>query len=257
MIGNYENEKPTDKMIQAVVKLSAALSRYYNINPSKQVIVHKAQKDKPYIGDYKARALMGHKDSGWTLCPGKNVYALMSDIRSKVIKELHKTPKKEVIKKEAQAQTGSIKTGSVATGTNHLVIDVVMTEKNKNDLKKIYSIIKETVPLYDMKSFSDETKKLFKDYGVRITHSLAPRTTIGKNTTVKIAIYNKKTQKPYNGTLPIKIELRPVNDRVILSSSQIANANKTINIRGKKKGASIVALIVENQIIYAFPVIVQ
>ncbi len=54
LIGNYENKRPSSKMIASLTKLTTALARYYHINPYAKVTVHTSSKEDPYIVDQKA-----------------------------------------------------------------------------------------------------------------------------------------------------------------------------------------------------------
>lgn len=64
--GNFENSMPTDAQLESAAMLVAALSHIYTIYPD----------------DNK---LLGHRDLKSTLCPGKNLYIQLPQIRDKAI----------------------------------------------------------------------------------------------------------------------------------------------------------------------------
>lgn len=88
LIWNFENVKPTKEAINALIKLSAALAKKYNINPYSRADYHKDSKDAPYIVSKENYVIAGHKDAGVTSCPGKYVYELLPYIRDGVKKAL-------------------------------------------------------------------------------------------------------------------------------------------------------------------------
>ncbi len=71
VMGNYETDHINDLQLQALKKLVTALSKKYNITPQ-----HKST----FLGKY-TYDLVGHKDYGKTLCPGKNLYKYLDILR--------------------------------------------------------------------------------------------------------------------------------------------------------------------------------
>lgn len=72
VLGNYQDEEPSEAVLASIIKLSRALSVEYGIEP-----------DKKYI--YKREAfesIMGHRDNDNTACPGEKLYAKIPYIRS-------------------------------------------------------------------------------------------------------------------------------------------------------------------------------
>ncbi len=61
--GNFETETPTTEQIDSLVKLLGWLCSYYNLPVSK---------------------IVGHRDGQSTSCPGKNLYAMLPSIRTRV-----------------------------------------------------------------------------------------------------------------------------------------------------------------------------
>jgi hypothetical protein len=84
-MGNFNIQKPTDEQLQALVKLSTALAKKYNINPTAKVDYFKPSDWPPYISTVTSYAVAGHKDDGQaTACPGTELYKLLPDIRQQI-----------------------------------------------------------------------------------------------------------------------------------------------------------------------------
>jgi hypothetical protein len=64
--GNFEDAMPTDVQLERTARLVAALSHIYNISP-----------------DYNS--VVGHRDLNTTLCPGKNLYIELPQVRDKAL----------------------------------------------------------------------------------------------------------------------------------------------------------------------------
>lgn len=64
--GNFEDSMPTEAQIERAAMLVAALSHIYNICPDDN-------------------NLLGHRDLNSTLCPGKNLYIQLPQVRDKVL----------------------------------------------------------------------------------------------------------------------------------------------------------------------------
>jgi hypothetical protein len=82
-----------------LIKLSTALAKKYNINPYKQMTYHKESRKYPYIKNVVNYSVVGHKDTGYTACPGKNLYKNLPYIRAEIVKNLKKNT---FVKKEKQ-----------------------------------------------------------------------------------------------------------------------------------------------------------
>lgn len=72
VIGNYQEDEPSEAVLASIIKLSRALSVEYGIEPDKKFIY----KRKAY------ESIMGHSDNDHTLCPGKYLYDKLDYIRS-------------------------------------------------------------------------------------------------------------------------------------------------------------------------------
>ena len=84
LIWNFENVQPTKEAMDALIQLSAALAKKYDIDPLWYTSYHKDSKTSPYIQSNVNYNIAWHKDAGTTACPWKNVYNLLPYIRSSV-----------------------------------------------------------------------------------------------------------------------------------------------------------------------------
>lgn len=84
LIWNFENVQPTKEAMDALIQLSAALAKKYNIDPFGYTSYHKDSKKSPYIESNVNYNIAWHRDAGTTACPWKNVYNLLPYIRSSV-----------------------------------------------------------------------------------------------------------------------------------------------------------------------------
>lgn len=81
LIWNFENVQPTKEALDALVRLSAALAKKYNIDPFTRTDYHKDSKENPYIVSSQNYVIAGHKDAGITACPGKYLYQQLPYVR--------------------------------------------------------------------------------------------------------------------------------------------------------------------------------
>lgn len=71
LVGDFEMAEPTDAQITSVKVLTAWLCRFYRLNPK------------------SVSTLVGHRDLNDTLCPGRNLYTQINDIRKYNINTLY------------------------------------------------------------------------------------------------------------------------------------------------------------------------
>ena len=90
MIGNFNEEKPTGAQVKSLIKLLTALAKEYEINPEDSVMYHKKIKNDPYLQSSPNYTIAGHRDAGYTSCPGENLYKMLPDIREVVKNNLNK-----------------------------------------------------------------------------------------------------------------------------------------------------------------------
>lgn len=84
LIWNFENVQPTKEAMDALIQLSAALAKKYNIDPFGYTSYHKDSKTSPYIQTNTNYNIAWHRDAGTTACPWKNMYKLLPYVRSGV-----------------------------------------------------------------------------------------------------------------------------------------------------------------------------
>lgn len=82
LMWNFEVQEPSDAQIESLIKLSAAISKKYQIDPYDY---------NTYFAWITASirknfAIVGHRDAGVTACPGKNLYDKLDYIRAQVAK---------------------------------------------------------------------------------------------------------------------------------------------------------------------------
>lgn len=102
LLGNFEINEPTDAQIAALTKLSTALMIRYNINPDSEIYSHIDHAEHPYVKDVITDSFIGHRDTGKTACPGKNLYNRLTEIQESVRNNLvieNKLSRKTVIKR--------------------------------------------------------------------------------------------------------------------------------------------------------------
>jgi len=88
LMGNFNNEIPTDAALKALVKLTTALAKKYKINPKATTTYFKKSDTYPYLKEYTNYTVAGHKDAWVTSCPWANLYALLPEIRDQISKNL-------------------------------------------------------------------------------------------------------------------------------------------------------------------------
>ncbi|MEF2175701.1 MAG: N-acetylmuramoyl-L-alanine amidase [Candidatus Absconditabacteria bacterium] len=84
LIGNFEIQNPTEAQLKSLVALSSALAKKYNIDPYGKSTYHKDSNNYPYLTDLNDFKIVGHRDTGTTACPGKNMYSKLPAIRELV-----------------------------------------------------------------------------------------------------------------------------------------------------------------------------
>ncbi len=90
LMGNFQEQKPTQQQIDSLITLITALAKKYNIDPTAKATYHKSITELPYMKSAEASTIAGHKDAGITSCPGKYVYELLPQIRTAVVQRLAK-----------------------------------------------------------------------------------------------------------------------------------------------------------------------
>jgi N-acetylmuramoyl-L-alanine amidase len=101
-MGNFEVNEPTEAQLNALTKLSVALMIKYKINPDSEIYAHIEDDHEPYVKDVVRTSFMGHRDTGKTACPGKNLYnklpLITQAIRTQLLIQKETFPIKKVKK---------------------------------------------------------------------------------------------------------------------------------------------------------------
>lgn len=90
LMGNFNNETPTDASLKALVKLTTALAKKYHINPKATTTYFKKSDTYPYLKEYTNYTIAWHRDAWVTSCPWTNLYNVLSEIRNQVSENLTK-----------------------------------------------------------------------------------------------------------------------------------------------------------------------
>lgn len=80
LVGNFEDDVPSEEMVDALANLLGWLAHRYNIElrQSKRVTFTSRGSNKyPRGAIVRARPISGHRDVSHTACPGKNAYPLL------------------------------------------------------------------------------------------------------------------------------------------------------------------------------------
>ncbi len=88
LIGNFNDEQPTDAQIKTLIRLITSLAQKYNIDPESKTDWHKKMTAYPYVSTFQNYTVVGHRDVGATACPGENLYKLLPAIRDSVVNNL-------------------------------------------------------------------------------------------------------------------------------------------------------------------------
>lgn len=98
-MGNFELNEPTEAQLNALTKLSTALMIKYHINPDSEIYAHIDDDHEPYVKDIIRTSFIGHRDTGKTACPGKNLYSKLPIIKQAIRTQLLIKKKNYPIKK--------------------------------------------------------------------------------------------------------------------------------------------------------------
>lgn len=89
VIGNFENRKPSNKMITGVVKLAAWKLDKYGRKPRGKLKIFSHGSDKyPYGTTVRLPVIDGHRDTNDTSCPGIRMYKKLPTIRQRTAERI-------------------------------------------------------------------------------------------------------------------------------------------------------------------------
>lgn len=81
-MGNFMVDSVVSEQADAVRNMVEYLSKKYGIDIHKTSIGHKECKDEScLLSDFSIPNLTGHREIGFTSCPGDNLFTLIDDIR--------------------------------------------------------------------------------------------------------------------------------------------------------------------------------
>ncbi len=88
LLWNFEINEPTEAQLNALTKLSVALTIRYKINIDSEIYAHIEDDHEPYVKDVIRSSFIWHRDTGKTSCPGKNLYNKLPTIRQAIRTQL-------------------------------------------------------------------------------------------------------------------------------------------------------------------------
>ncbi len=127
LMWNFEIQQPTAKQLVSLVKLISTLSAKYNIDPTATAHYHREIKESPYMKSNQSYTIAGHRDAWATACPGKNLYALLPQIRALVKQALVSGTSLPSISNTNQSTTN---TSQTSTSTNISTNTINQTSSN-------------------------------------------------------------------------------------------------------------------------------
>lgn len=84
MFGNFNNEEPSQEMMNSLIKLTTMLALKYDIEPHQEQYYFTELNEEPYMEVHQHESIAWHKDVKNTACPGTNMYAKLPEIKDKV-----------------------------------------------------------------------------------------------------------------------------------------------------------------------------
>ena len=149
---NFENDVPTEAQLSALVNLTTAIARFYNIDPYGSTHTFEINTAKePYVTAKVNYNIMWHEDIKATACPGKNLYKFIPKLKDEVafrlknwiigdvslpeswIDELYKM-------QSTKAQTNENKSNTVSLNKASANSNIRNTKSNLNFVNSILSL---------------------------------------------------------------------------------------------------------------------
>jgi len=122
VIGNFEADNVNADQEAGIKTVLQSLSKKYGIDFSKTSYSHRECKGNATceVEDYETPNLVGHRDVGYTSCPGKNFYAMLPDLKKEATYSLGlkpvENPKYAVYLANKAAQTASAQVKALSKG---------------------------------------------------------------------------------------------------------------------------------------------
>lgn len=101
MMGNFEETQVSEVQLDALRRLVAALAEQHQIPPMATEWYHRECRsyncqDGDLLSSYSMNTtIIGHRDAGYTLCPGKSLYASLPAMREQVLALIRQKPNSE------------------------------------------------------------------------------------------------------------------------------------------------------------------
>lgn len=81
VIGNFENRRPPDRVVTALVRLAAWKLDAHGRRPRGKARVYSKGSDRFPVGWVRLKVIDGHRDTNLTACPGEELQARLPEIR--------------------------------------------------------------------------------------------------------------------------------------------------------------------------------
>lgn len=147
LLGNFENDVPTEAQLSSLVNLVTALTKYYNIDPLGKTHTFELNTLKePYVTAKINYNIMWHEDIKATACPGKNLYTFIPKIREEVAFRLKNGVVWDVSLPSSRISELSKMRQSLSTSTKETIVSKsnstsTVTTTSKNNSGSIDSIL--------------------------------------------------------------------------------------------------------------------
>ena len=143
LMWNFENDNPTIEQMKALVNLTTAIAKYYQIDPYGYTYTFSTNTTKePYVTATKNPNIMWHKNVKSTACPWTNLYKFLPYIRKEVSRRLNNwiignvdlpSDFKDLKKlKDKQTKPISTKTDTANTVNTTNTVNTINTANTKN-----------------------------------------------------------------------------------------------------------------------------
>ena len=197
LMGNFENSVPTEAQLGALINLTTAIAKYYNIDPNWYTYTFSINTSKePYVTSRKNPNIMWHEDTKATACPGKNLYKFLPLLRKEVAFRLENwivwdTPLpsnwiKELNSMWSSASKSAKSTASTSKSTNFANQLMSILEKNPNALDKTINKLRNNYK-WKLPKASNMISKITKKYTVNEVKDLL-------NQNISVLLYELTTK---------------------------------------------------------------
>ena len=256
LMWNFQNDTPTIDQMKALVNLTTAVARFYQIDPLGYTYTFSTNTEKePYVVATKNPNIMWHKNVKNTACPGTNLYKFLPQIRDEVLLRMKRwavgnvslpTEWENQLKKNVtpQAKASNNSTSTVKTSNNEektsksTISDFpqrlsALKKSNPQIFQKAAQIVKKSYK-WNLSKASTKFSKITKKYTINDIKSLV-------NQDISVLLYELSTKYDsfniicdnsciftidwinYNRT---SANLTFLSDRIQIDSDRSLSANK-------------------------------